>query len=1000
MFPLRVHSYYSLMRGTVSPERLCCLAKQSGYRGLALTDRDNLYGLIPFLSSCKEQGIRPIVGAEITEPHSCRSVTALVCNHTGYVNLCHLLTRRHADAHFSILSEVQRAATGLFFLCNDLELLERWYGAGIRVAADLGPRPTQYGSRLRRWAVEAGVHAVATPDSYVASAEEYELHRLLRLIDLKSTLSGLDEGEAVGGQRSLAQPAVFQQRFEMWPEVVSASSEIAEQCRFRGPEFGIVMPPWQKSTGDAGRSLRSRAYRGACRRYGEDLPETVVERLEHELTIIDSMGFSSYFLVVRDIVHRGRRGSGGCNKRRICGRGSGAASLVAYCLEITNVCPVKHNLYFERFLNPERTDPPDIDIDFAWDERDQVLEDVFNDYGDHVAMVCNHVCFKPRMAIRETAKAFGLPGGEISAMTRRLPWLYKNQTTDLGGSLKQLPSFKSQDLTEPWPEILRLAGQLIGIPRYLSVHPGGVVITPRPIHDYVPVERAAKGVNIIQWEKDGTEEAGLVKIDLLGNRSLGVIRDCIKSIRRSGLEFDEIRWQPEEDKLTRDHVARGMTMGCFYIESPAMRLLQKKAASGEFEQLVLQSSIIRPAANEFVREYVRRLHGGMYQPLHEKINDVLDETFGLMVYQEDVSKVAVALAGFSHGRADGLRKVLSKKDRNIRLPDYKEEFYKGCKKNKLSIKQIDEVWAMMMSFDGYSFCKPHSASYAMVSYQAAYLKSHFPAEFMAAVISNRGGFYSTFSYVSEAKRMGLEVLPPDVNVSIIDWQGTNRVIRVGLQAVKGVSRELLKRIVRCRRRKPYTDCGDFFQRVQPPENEARSLIHAGALDCFDEQQCRPALLYQLATYQQGMDGGGKLSLFPVKLPPPPKLPQQSNRERLRDQYRALGFLCDCHPICFHKKKNSSDQVKGSQLHQYRNRRICFTGWLLTGKLVSTRTGEVMEFLTFEDETGLVETTFFPKIYRRYAHLLISGNPYLLMGLVEEDYGAVTLTVESVRLLTH
>lgn len=997
MFPLRVHSYYSLMRGTASPRRLCRLAAQSGYQGLALTDRDNLYGLWPFLAACREEKIRPIVGAEITEPHSEHSVTALVCNHAGYVNLCHLLTRRHNRKCFTLLPEVRQVGEGLFFLCSDLRLLDQWHRAGLQVAADVGPWPTQHGSRLRRWAQEAGVKAVATPNSYVAHEDEYEVHRLLRIIDLNTTLSGIDEQETAGGRRSLAQAVVYRQRFEMWPEVVSASAEIAERCRFRGPEFGIVMPPWRNAGSDAGRVLRRQAYAGACRRYGEDLPEMVVERLEHELKIIGSMGFSSYFLVVRDIVHRGRKDGGG-GKRRICGRGSGAASLVAYCLEITNICPVKHNLYFERFLNPERSDPPDIDIDFAWDERDQVLEEVFHDYGDHVAMVCNHVCFKPRMAIRETAKAFGLPAGEISAMTKRLPWLYNKQGTDLCDQLRQLPSLKDQDFTEPWPDILRLAGKLVTIPRYISVHPGGVVITPQPIADYVPVERASKGVNIIQWEKDATEEAGLVKIDLLGNRSLGVIRDCIGAIRKAGLAFDETCWQPVEDELTRSNVAKGRTMGCFYIESPAMRLLQEKAASGAFEQLVLQSSIIRPAANAFVREYIRRLHGGDYQPLHEKVNDVLDETFGLMVYQEDVSKVAVALAGFSHGRADGLRKVLSKKDRNLRLPDYREEFYQGCKKNKLSIKQIDDVWAMMMSFDGYSFCKPHSASYAMVSYQAAYLKSHFPAEFMAAVISNQGGFYSTFAYVSEAKRMGLTILPPDVNVSTIDWQGRQGTIRVGLQAVKGVSRGLMERIVDCRERKRYSCCDDFFQRVQPEENEARALIHAGALDCFDEQANRPVILYQLASFKRVMDGRRNLPLFSIKLPAPPRLAQQNNRQRLRNQYRALGFLCECHPIQLYKRKNSSVQVKGCQLHKYKNRRICFTGWLLTGKLVSTRTGEVMEFLTFEDETGLVETTFFPGVYRRYAHLLAAGKPYLLMGQVDEDYGAVTLTVDSVRLL--
>ena len=995
MFPLRVHSCYSMMRGTVTPGRLCRLAARYGYPGLALTDRDNLYGLWPFLAACQKEKIRPVIGAEISEPGSDCLVTALVLDDGGYTNLCTLLTRRWLEKGFTLLQEVPKAGSGLVFLSSDLHLLRVWHKKGLRVAADLGSRPTQQGSRLRRWALDVGVTAVATPNSFVATAAEQEVYRLLRAIDLNTSLS-----EVSGQQREcylLDRPEVYCQQFAMWPEVMEATCKLARLCRFQGPGFGLVMPPWKQEGEEAGPVLRRDAYTGACRRYGGDLPEMVVERLEHELKIIEAMGFSSYFLVVRDIVHRGRNGTDRI-KRRVCGRGSGAASLVAYCLEITNVCPVTHNLYFERFLNPERSDPPDIDIDFAWDERDQVLAEVFGEYGDHVAMVCNHVCFKPRMAIRETAKVFGLPEAEITRMTGRVPWLYRRDGKELRERLMALPSLRDQDFSDPWPEILRLAGKLIGLPRYLSVHPGGVVITPEPVSHYVPVERAAKGVRIIQWEKDGAEAAGLVKIDLLGNRSLGVIRDCIGSIKTGGDGFDERHWHPEQDELTRKNVARGRTMGCFYIESPAMRLLQQKAASGCFDQLVLQSSIIRPAANEFVREYVRRLHGGTYQPLHERVADVLEETFGLMVYQEDVSKVAVALAGFSHGRADGLRKVLSKKDRNLRLPDYKKEFYQGCRMNHLTTRQIDTVWAMIMSFDGYSFCKPHSASYAMVSFQAAWLKSHFPAEFMAAVISNRGGFYSVFAYVSEARRMGLTVLPPDVNESEIGWTGRKGEIRVGLQAIKELSGALMRRIVVERREGNYSCCEDFFQRLRPEDDGLRALIRAGALDCLDDRGNRPAILYQWVSFRRLTEEGKRGCLFPVMLPPPPLLPRQDRREQLRDQYRVLGFLCEEHPVRFYRERAGRGVVRGCDLAHHANRRIRFVGWLLTGKLVSTRTGEAMEFLTFEDETATVETTFFPRVYRRYAHELSSGKPYMLHGLVEEDYGVVTLTVESVNRL--
>ncbi|MCP4694371.1 MAG: DNA polymerase III subunit alpha, partial [Desulfobacterales bacterium] len=311
------------------------------------------------------------------------------------------------------------------------------------------------------------------------------------------------------------------------------------------------------------------------------------------------------------------------------------------------------------------------------------------------------------------------------------------------------------------PEVLEHAKRILGAPRYLSVHPGGVVITPGPIDAYVPVERAPKGVPVMQWEKDGAEAAGLVKIDLLGNRSLGVIRDAVLNVRGNGIAFDEKRWEPEDDFATQESLTRGWTMGCFYIESPAMRQLQQKAGRGDFEHLVIHSSIIRPAANEYIQEYLRRLHGGEWDPIHPLLSDVLNETFGIMVYQEDVSKTATSLAGFSPAEADGLRKILSKKDREHALRDYRERFTRGAQEKGVSDDKIAKVWDMIMSFSGYSFCKPHSASYARVSFQAAYLKTHYPAEFIAAVISNGGGFYSTFAYVSEARRMGMTILPPD-----------------------------------------------------------------------------------------------------------------------------------------------------------------------------------------------------------------------------------------------
>ena len=1000
MTPLVVHSHYSLMWGTASPRQLCRAARQLGYERLALTDIDNLYGLWPFLAACRHEGIAPIVGAEVTEPGRSRRAVCLVETDEGYRNLCRLLTRRHLEAEaFDLENDLIARADGLAVLTVDPGLLAAWHDAGVTVAAAMPCRPLAAGHPLQVTARRRGVPVVAVPGSYLIRRDDFAVHRLLRAIDRNTCLSRLAPEAIAPADAWLAAPDEYRRRFAVCPETLDAAAAIAARLTFTGPDFGTVLPPLPGPDGPpAADRLRADAYAGAHRRYGGELTEAVVERLERELKIIAAMGFAAYFLIVRDIV---------ALSPRTCGRGSGAASLVAYCLGITNVCPLKHNLYFERFLNPGRTDPPDIDVDFAWDERDAVLQAVLARHHGHAAMVANHVRFQPRMALREVAKVYGLTDAEIGRVVKRLPWYWRAEETDadLLAGLKKQPELKTVEFPPPWPEILAHAQRIIGTPRYLSVHPGGVVITPRPIDAYVPVERAPKGVPIIQWEKDAAEDAGLVKIDLLGNRSLGVIRDALANLQANGAAVDEARWEPEDDLATQASVAQGRTMGCFYIESPAMRLLQQKSRVGDFEHLVIHSSIIRPAANDYIREYIRRLHGGPWDPIHPRLTDVLEETFGIMVYQEDVSRVAVALAGFSHAEADGLRKILSKKDRELQLRDFARRFREGARAQGVSEAQIEAIWDMMMSFDGYSFCKPHSASYARVSFQAAFLKVHHPAEFMAAVISNQGGFYSAFAYVSEARRLGLEVLPPDVNASDVRWAGEKAALRVGLLSIKDLAADTQERIVAGRADRAYAGLGDFLERVRPDTAEVRALVHCGALDRLAPGAGRAELLWESARRLPSRSTAGRAarnrSLFeaPDADERTPHLPPDDARERLRREFDVLGFLCDRHPIeLYADAVHRAGAVKAVDVPRRVGRRVRFAGWLITGKVVATKKGEPMEFLTFEDETGLVETTFLPEAYRRFCHLLDRERPYLLSGKVEEDWGAVTLTVEKTSAL--
>ncbi len=995
MIPLTVRSHYSLMWGTGAIDDICRTARRLGYTRLALTDTDNLYGLWPFLNACRQEGLVPIIGAEVTDPACSHRAVCLVKNKIGYRNLCRLITHRHMDGNFELKKSIIPLADGLIILTGNADLLAPWQGAGLHVAAAIPRRPLSVHHPIYRTAKALGIPVVATPGSFFAIPADIHTHRLLRAIERNTVLSRLLPGDSAPPDAWLAAPEEYARRFAVCPEAVSATRHLADQITFTGPDFGLVLPPWKgPDNRKAPQCLRDAAYAGAQKRYGMDLPEPVVQRMEHELTVICQMGFDTYFLTVRDIVQ---------HSPRTCGRGSGAASLVAYCLGITNVCPVRHNLYFERFLNPGRKDPPDIDIDFAWDERDAVLHRVLETHQGHAAMVASHVLFQERMAIRETAKVFGLPEGEITGVINRLPSCHRLWELPAHGLAQtpKRPVAGPVNLPRPWPRIMAQARQIIGIPRYLSVHPGGIVITPDPIDTYVPVQQTPKGVPVMQWEKESIEAAGLVKIDLLGNRSLGVIRDAVANVRVNDICFDETTWQPETDHATQKALSQGRTMGCFYIESPAMRLLQQKSGVGDFEHLVIHSSIIRPAANEFIREYIRRLHGGSWDPIHPLLADILDETFGIMVFQEDVSRAAVAIAGFSHVDADGLRKIISKKDQQRQLCDMRDLFFDGARSKGLPDAKISEIWNMMMSFDGYSFCKPHSASYARVSFQAAWLKVHYPAEFMAAVISNQGGFYSTFAYVSEARRMGIEILGPDVHASAVHWTGRDKTLYAGLMAVKGLSTQSMVRIVTEGHCKRFGDFSDFLERAHPDQAETRSLIYCGALDAFAVNNSRAGLLWHLARRAPAPSHG------PMQRPLfgktagiyPPALPPDNRLDRLRREFAVLGFLCDCHPIeIYAGALQNINTVKAALLPTLIGRRVRLAAWPITGKKVRTKTGDAMEFLTFEDDTGIVETTFFPNAYHRFHHILDLDRPYILTGRVEQDWGAVTLTVDWVDLL--
>ncbi len=983
---IRMHSQYSLMWGTAPIEGLARVLCERGQDVFPLSDRNGLYGLVEHLQVCRAYGLRPVVGCELTA--NGEWAHCLVKTREGYHNLCGMLTALYHDPKWSLARALRDMHEGLILITNCDAVLETTHSSA-EVYADLWPGDVVGAQRvMARW----GVAAVANAHAYTVTPEAHHLHRVLRAIDTNSKLSRLDTAAVMPAASYLASVDEMAARFETTPKALRATREILDACTYVPTIGSLIFPPAQVD--DQHKALRDKTYAGLMRRYGQLTPQ-ICARADRELDMIRRKHFSNCFLVIEDVVGR---------FSLTCGRGSAAASIVSYALGITHVDPIRHNLFFERFLNPGRQDPPDIDIDFAWDERDRVRDYLWRRYGgEHIAMVCNHNRMQARSAVRELAKVYGLDDREIDKVSHAL--VKHKRSRD---------KHEAPRLDEPWPEILSLARRLEGVPRHISVHCGGVVITPDPITHHCPLRPMPIGYDVVPWDKDGVEDYGFVKLDFLGNRSLAVIRDCLAAVRENyRVDMDYATLNPVDDPRTRELIRSGNTMGCFYVESPATRQLLQKVRMGDFESLVAVSSIIRPAANKVTHDWIQR-HRWMcdengvrrpgrkpnWRPIHPDFEATLDESHGLMIYQEDVTRAAMAVAGFDASEGDRLRKILSKKDKQKVLADYREKFLKGCVAHGLTTAAAETIWTMMQSFAGYSFCKPHSASYALVSFKSAFLKFHYPAEFMAAVISNQGGFYSAYAYLSHARRLGLAVLPPEINSSRVAYYGYRGTIRMGLMQIKGLPGALRETIVAARQEGPFLDFRDFLQRVRPPLEACKRLILAGCFDVLEPTLNRPTLvwhaLHWFACHQRQHED---LWEAPVAVADLPAMDDYPSEVKLALERRLFGFLVSLHPLHLYKAALAKEsRIRAVEIARFVGRKVCLAGWLITGKTVKTKDDEAMSFLTFEDESALYETVLFPQAYAKYAPLLDYNQAYLVRGEVCEEMGAVSMTIEAlVRL---
>jgi len=980
---LNVHSIYSKMSGTAAPDELAAQAKKYRMSHLALTEVNGLWGFIRFVQTAREQDILPIAATNlITETNE---AILLAETQKGYENICFILSRVHDDPSMNICNLFHSHSKELFVLAHHEKTLAKL--SAIIPASHLFVelRPGVEERQSHRLARKFGLEMVATSDAYFLKPEDAATHKILRAIDKNSTLSQLTPNDFIDERHYFRTEKEMIAFFPNSVDAINNSQYLAERCKTDWNYINTIFPEMSlKDTHRANQKLRAQVYEGARVRYPE-MTQAIKQRIEYELSVITQKGYAPYFLIVADIVKQ---------TPATIGRGSGAASVVSYCLYITQVDPIKYNLQFERFIHPERTDMPDIDIDFPWDERDDILKYVFEKYGkERTAMVSNQVFLQPRSAVREVAKVYGFSNEEIMAITKRIG--YFKGRTDLMEWINSDNRFKNLDLNDALVEVIKQSEKIMGVFRYSSVHPGGVVIVPDDIRKYVPVLMAPKGVQIVEWEKDQVEDSGLLKIDLLGNRSLAVVRDTLRQIKLDNNQYtDYHRIQPVGDPKTERILKSGRTIGVFYIESPATRLLLRKSGVVDFEHVVIYSSIIRPAANRYIDLMLERIHGKPWKLLHPDLKCLL-ESYGIMVYEEQVSRVARDISGFGYWESDYLRKVISKPSLIFKVPKWKRKFITEAIKRGYSRELTTKLWNMIESFSGYSFCKPHSASYAMLSFTCAYLKAHFPAEFLASVITNQGGFYSTYAYVSEARRCGIQILTPDINLGDTGYKGRKNKIRMGFMAIKGLQEKAAEKILEARESGAFQSLEDFFFRVDIDFADAMALTKAG---CFAELE--PELTYQeialrvacayLSDEKTGDEGRQKTDERGY-----PNFPQNqlSPEEKLKMELESFGFPVSQHPLQKFLSILDGHVKKARNIPKYEGKTINLAGVLITRKLTSTRKQEPMEFVTFEDETDIYECVMFPNSFREYADLLNWETLFIVRGKVESSFGVYTITIE-------
>jgi error-prone DNA polymerase len=961
---LNCHTYHSLRYGTLSVEELVQSASSLGIDTLCLTDINTVTAVYEFLKLCKEANIKPIVGVEIRQNGELLYIT-LVKNANGIAEINQLLTAHHCE---NIALPKTNPIFKEVITIYPVENIPKSFSENEYI----GIKPEQLNLLFREeWKKLISKMVILQPVTF-KTKREYNLHRILRAIDLNTLISKLEPNQYCQAEEVLKPPYELLEFYKHYPQITHNTKKVLDECGF---EFEFSTPKNKKYYTNSKESdlklLTELAYEGLKEKYASG-DEIAKKRVEKELKVIDELNFSGYFLITWDIIQYSNR----MGFMHI-GRGSGANSIISYCLGITDICPIELDLYFERFLNLNRKTPPDFDIDWSWQDRDTILEYIFDTYGrDHVAFCGTNVEFKYKSIFREVGKVFGLPKEELDVLAAQPVEMHDNN------SVVQ--------------QIHRYGKMMEKFPNQRSMHACGILISEEPITNYSALEMPPKGFPIVQFDMHTAEDIGLEKFDILSQRGIGHINDAVQLIKKNkGIEVDIRNTQLSKDeKICNEFLSRGKTIGCFYIESPAMRGLLRRLKCDNYKVLVAASSIIRPgvAQSGMMKEYIfRHNHPDQFEYFHPVFKEHLGETYGIMVYQEDVIKIALHFGGLAASDGDILRRAMSGKGRSLAaLQKVKDHFFESCRELGHPESLSTEVYRQIESFAGYSFCKAHSASYAVESYQSLYLKVYYPIEFMVAVINNQGGFYRTEVYVHEAKMSGADVLTPCVNKSEYETTVYGKDVYLGfmhLQALESKTAQLI--VLEREKNGDFKSLEDFVKRIPIAMAGIQILIFIGAFRFTglpkNELLLKARMLLNDFKPERRME---VLFEEPVKEYSLPMLKRDLFEDAF-DEIELLGFPVSCSPFDL-LQTNYRGDVMANDLVVFHKKQVKMLAYLISRKHVPTKRG-VMYFGTWIDVEGeYFDTAHFSDSLELYPFQ--GGGCYLLLGTVAVDFHFPTVTI--------